>query len=156
MNLFFFFEHLCFEDLSETLQPEYKKEIPEDKKNEISNKLLKNYNNKLFTIKDLGAAVRRFISRYLVGRLQTTDVNEDRDLTFELSREDLWEEKIGKDDDLMEKLGELLSDFKLTVGQAFSFYKIIGIEDTKSIETGVIDKQNDKYDVINILDEIIE
>ena len=156
MNLFFFFEHLCFEDLSETLQPEYKKEIPEDKKNEISNKLLKNYNNKLFTIKDLGAAVRRFISRYLVGRLQTTDVNEDRDLTFELSREDLWEEKIGKDDDLMEKLGELLSDFKLTVGQAFSFYKIIGIEDSKSIETGVIDKQNDKYDAINILDEIIE
>ena len=42
MNLFFFFEHLCFEDLSETLQPEYKKEIPEDKKNDILNKLLKN------------------------------------------------------------------------------------------------------------------
>ena len=32
MNLFFFFEHLCFEDLAETLQPEYKAKIPEKTK----------------------------------------------------------------------------------------------------------------------------
>jgi hypothetical protein len=30
MNIFFFIEHLCFNDLVESLQPEYKKEIPED------------------------------------------------------------------------------------------------------------------------------
>ena len=41
MSLFFFFEHLCFEDLSETLQPEYKAKIPEDTKTLIIEKLLK-------------------------------------------------------------------------------------------------------------------
>ena len=50
MNLFFFFEHLCFEDLVDTLQGEYKKEISEDVKKEISNKLIKNYNNKLYSL----------------------------------------------------------------------------------------------------------
>ena len=56
--------------------------------------LLDNYNNQLYSIKDLGAAVRRLISRYLAGKLETTDINEDRDLAYELSREELWEEKI--------------------------------------------------------------
>ena len=133
MNLFFFFEHLCFEDLVDTLQDEYKKEITEDKKNEIINQLIKNYDNKLYTLKDLGAALRRFISRYLVGRLQTTDVNEERDLSFELSREDLWEEKIGKDDNLMEEVTKQLGNFKLTVGQAYAFYELIGEQDKKSL-----------------------
>ena len=133
MNLFFFFEHLCFEDLVDTLQDEYKKEIAEDKKKEIIDKLIKNYDNKLYTLKDLGAALRRFISRYLVGRLQTTDVNEDRDLSFELSREDLWEEKIGKDDNLMEEVTKQLGNFKLTVGQAYAFYELIGEQDKKSL-----------------------
>ena len=41
MNLFFFFEHLCFEDLAETLQPEYKAPIPEDIKVKIINVFMK-------------------------------------------------------------------------------------------------------------------
>ena len=134
MNLFFFFEHLCFEDLAQTLQNEYKKEIPEDKKTDITNKLLKNKDPQdKFTIKDLAAAVRRLISRYLAGKLEVTDINEDRDLAFELSREDLWEEKIAQMDDLMEVIGAKLYEFKLTVGQAYEFYNLIGEEDRNSI-----------------------
>ena len=133
MNLFFFFEHLCFEDLVDTIQNEYKKEIPEDKKKEIIDKLIKNYNNKLYTLKDLGAAVRRFISRYLAGRLQTTDINEDRELSFYLCREDLWEEKIGRDDNLMDEVTKQLGNFKLNVGQAYAFYELIGEQDKKSL-----------------------
>jgi len=51
----------------------------------------------LYTIKDLGAAVRRFISRYLAGTMQELEIKEDRLLYEELSREDLWDEKISKD-----------------------------------------------------------
>ena len=95
MNLFFFFEHLCFDDLAQTLQNEYKQEIPQDKKIAITNKLLKDKDQTFpISVKDLAAAVRRFISRYLAGKLEVTDIKEDRDLTFELTREDLWEEKI--------------------------------------------------------------
>ena len=163
MNLFFYFEHLCFEDLADTLQNEYKKPISEETKNAIINKLLKNYNNNLFTIKDLGAAVRRFISRYLAGNLQTTDVGEDRALSFELSREDLWEEKIGKEDDLMENIDELLHDFKLNVGQAYAFYQLIGEEDKNAINQLIVEEdKNAIYQLIggeedqNVLNEIVE
>jgi hypothetical protein len=107
--------------------------LDEDKKKEIIDKLIKNYNNKLYTLKDLGAAVRRFISRYLAGRLQTTDINEDRELSFYLCREDLWEEKIGKDDNLMDEVTKQLGNFKLNVGQAYAFYELIGEQDKKSL-----------------------
>ena len=134
MNLFFFIEHLCFEDLIKTLQNEYKEEIPEDLKIKIKDKLInKRKDFDLYTIKELGAAVRRFISRYLCGKSQVTDIKEDRDLSFELSREDLWEEKIAKLDDLMGIVHNQLGEFKLKVGQAYSFYKLIQEEDNNSI-----------------------
>jgi hypothetical protein len=134
MNLFFFIEHLCFEDLIKTLQKEYKEEIPENLKNKIKEKLInKRQDFDLYTIKELGAAVRRFISRYLCGKSQVIDIKEDRDLSFELSREDLWEEKIAKLDDLMGIVHNQLGEFKLKVGQAYSFYKLIEEEDNSSI-----------------------
>ena len=134
MNLFFFFEHLCFEDLADTLQNEYKKEIPEDLKEKIKAKLLTKEENPdaKYTIKDLGAAVRRLISRYLAGRLEVTDISEDRDLAFELSREDLWYEKIRKIDNLLDNIKKEINEFKLTVSQAYSLYELIGDEDKKN------------------------
>ena len=135
MNLFFFFEHLCYEDLAETVQPEYRKEISEEVKDSITNKLIKNYKNDLYTLKDLGAAVRRFISRYLAGKLQITEIKEDSDLPYQLSRTDLWEEKIGNDENLSDKLAMQLGEFNLKVSETFSFYELIGGEDKKSISS---------------------
>ena len=142
MNLFFFFEHLCFEDLADTLQNEYKQEIPDDIKLAITNKLLKKEKdpNEKYSIKDLGAAVRRLISRYLAGKLEVTDISEDRDLAFELSREEFWEERIAQLDDLMDIIGAQLYEFKLKVGQAYAFYNLIGEEDKNSL----INKKSEK------------
>ena len=84
MNLFFFFEHLCFDYLLDTLQNEYKKEIPDELKTKIVKKLL----NKeipfsdIISIKALGAALRRLISRYLAGKSQVADVDENRELSL--------------------------------------------------------------------------
>ena len=156
MNLFFFFEHLCFEDLVETLQPEYKKEIPEDLKKIIINKLLKKEKdpNEKYTTKDLAAAVRRFISRYLAGKLETTDINEENDLAFNLTRLDLWEEKISKLEDLDDIITNQLYEFKLKVGQAYAFYNLIGEEDRNSIENKNKEekkeiKENNEIEIIN-------
>ena len=111
MNLFFFFEHLCFEDLAKTLQLEYTKEISEEKKKLIKDKLLKS-NNDVYTIKELAAADRRFISRYLAGKLDVTDINEDRDLAYELSREELWEERISNREDFQDTITTQLNEFQ--------------------------------------------
>ena len=134
MNLFCFFEHLCFNDLAETLQKEYKALIPEDIKNKIIEKLIKkNDPNDIISIKSLGTAVRRLISRYLAGKRETIDVNEDRQLAYELSRVEFWEEKVRKLDNLDDLLDQKLGEFQLTVSHAYEFYKIIGDEDRNSL-----------------------
>ena len=133
MNLFFFFEHLCFDDLVETLQPEYKAEIPDDLKNKIIETVIKNNKIKEIPVKDLGAATRRFISRYLAGKLQVTDIAEDNHLYFELTREELWEEKIGKLENLEGLMTDLLFKLGIKVGQAYEFYNIIGEEDRNTL-----------------------
>ena len=104
-------------------------------KKQIQEKLLKKENAQQgnYTIKDLGAATRRFISRYLAGKLEVTDIKEDRELAFELTREELWEERISKIEGLEEAIVWQLKDFKLRVGQAYEFYNIIGEEDRKSL-----------------------
>ena len=132
MDIFFIFEHLCYEYLVGTLQNEYKKEIDDDIKFNIQVKLLKSKDpNDIIKIKELGAAVRRLISRYLVGGSNLTDINENRDLSFELCRRELWSEKIGKIENLDELISNKLKEFELKVGQAFDFYEIIGGEDKK-------------------------
>ena len=134
MSLFFFFEHLCFEDLSETLQPEYKAKIPKETQEIIIEKLLKKKNeNEIIPTKSLAAATRRLISRYLAGKIEYTDIKEDRDLTFELIREELWEEKIGQLEDLLDFVAAKMNGIKLTIGQAYEFYNIIGEEDKNAI-----------------------
>ena len=130
MNLFFFFEHLCFNDLIQNLGPEYKCSISPEIKKRIIEKLLKKNNlNDKITSRNLASAIRRLISRYLVGTMSDIDIEANRDLSFELSRQELWEEKIWKLDELAELIYEKIKEFQLTVGQAFEFYNLIGEED---------------------------
>ena len=146
MNIFFFIEFLCFNDLIETLQPEYRLEIPEDIIQRIRQKLLyqNNIENK-YTVGDLAAAVRRYISRYLVGRRQTVDIDEKRDLAYDLCRTDLWEEKIGKLNNLDVLILNQLSEFNLKVGQAYAFYRIIAQEE----RIGIYNNGINNYDYNN-------
>ena len=134
MNLFFIFEHLCFDDLSKTLQLDLKIEIDENTKNKIREKLIYNYNNKIYTLKELSAALRRFISRYLVGFTQTVDIQNNRNLDYELSRPELWEKKIWENNDLEDILPDHIGEFKLKVKHAYEFYGLIGGEDMKEIQ----------------------
>ena len=143
MDIFFFFEHLCFKDLINNLQEEYKEKIPEDIKEKIRNQLLNkdNYPEGLYTVKELGAALRRYISRYLVGKTQEIDVKLDRELSFELTRLDLWEEKIANIQGLDDIINNQLKDFKLKITQAYDLYNLIGKEDMKTIN-------NNEYELI--------
>ena len=133
MNLFFIFEHLCFKDLIKSLQSDLKLEIPDENKELIKNKLLENYDNKLYSIKDLGAAVRRYISRYLIGLSQKIDVDNIRKLDMELTRQELWESNIFKNEDFEKIVINNLKEFDLNVGQAYKFYELIGTEDKNEI-----------------------
>ena len=137
MGIFFYAEHLSFKELSKTLQPEYKKVIDPEIIEIIKKKLEDKKEDEGITWKELSAAVRRLISRYLAGERQTTDINENLELVSQLYRTDLWEfwgkKNLEKLDNLEKLITEKIKQFQLTVGQAFNFYKIIGEEDRKSI-----------------------
>ena len=75
----------------------------------------------IITIKDLGAAVRRFITRYLAGNLESINISEDRELIEELYREDLWTDKIVKNSNLEEIISGKLKEFNLKVGQVILY-----------------------------------
>ena len=135
MSLFFFFEHLCFEFLCESLSPMYKTLIPEDTKNKIIEQLLnKNNSEERKEVKDLASATRRLISRYLVGQTRNIDFNENIDLAILLTKEEFWDEKMRNSEDYLSELvfGKI-GEFKLKVGQAYEFYNIIGEEDRNSL-----------------------
>jgi hypothetical protein len=135
MSLFFFFEHLCFEFLCESLSPMYKTLIPEDTKHKIIEQLLnKNNSKERKEVKDLASATRRLISRYLVGQTRNIDFNENIDLAILLTKDEFWDEKMRNSDDYLSELvfGKI-GEFKLKVGQAYEFYNIIGEEDRNSL-----------------------
>ena len=134
LSIFFFFEHLCFNDLCQTIQNIYKEKIDEDVKNKIKGKLLdKNNFNEDISIKELAAAVRRFISRYLVGNKQQADIDPKSMLLPQLKRVDLWDKKVKNLDNLGNLLLDLINEFKLNVGQSLSFYEIIKEEDEEEV-----------------------
>ena len=130
MNIFFYIEHLCFDTLIENIRIEYKKPIEKSVVDEIKKKLInESQPEDKISLNDLAAALRRFISRYLVGNKEVIDVNENIPLDFQLGRIDLWGEKYGNLDNLIELVSEKIKDFNLKVCHALEFYNIIGAED---------------------------
>ena len=168
LGVFLFSEHFCFNELCENLQDEYKNNIEEKLIEKISNKLLevKNFKDAIndistkdkgkdkisikdidkISIKELGSALRRFISRYLVGKKQQNDINPKSLLLPQLKRVDLWDEKIWniKYNTFDKIISVLIDEFKLTVGQSLSFYNLIKEEDEKEIIQEEKQKEKEK------------
>ena len=133
VSIFEYFEQLCYDDLIKTLPDAYKEEIPEEIKEEIKIELLDKKVDSKITIKDLGAATRRFMSRYLVWEFELIEIQENRELVFYLTRKDLWDRESINEDELAIVIFNLISKFKLNVKHVYSFYNLIGDEDKQFI-----------------------
>ena len=133
MSIYFYVEHLSFNELIKLLKPDYKKLIDEKVIKEIKTKLENKKEKEIIPWKEVAAAVRTFISRYLIGEFSTVKIDENRDLVSQLLRAELWEEKYGELDDFEDLIFSKINEFKLIVGQALDFYQIIGNEDKNSI-----------------------
>ena len=124
-SIFLFFEHLCFESFSSNLSDEFKKDIEENIKNLITDKLLKEKN-----VKQIAASVRRFISRYLYRINNQKEFLPDAKLIIQLKRKELW----GKNDnveEILESMKKLGLDFNIE--HSLKFYELIKEEDEKEI-----------------------
>jgi hypothetical protein len=104
-------------------------------RNRVIEKLIKQQkpDDKINT-QNLAAATRRLISRYLAGNFQFSEFKVDGPITDQLSREDLWEEKIRQLNNLEELIVDKLFEFNLTLQHIYEFYNLIGDEDRNSLK----------------------
>ena len=129
--------------MKENINLQYKEKIDDNKKKEIIS-YFKEYNkfkDKLISKRDLAGALRRFISRYLVGKRSDTEVDEKQKLIKQIIRNDLWELYIIQNENKFQV--EIYSlTFDLNVNQAFEYYEILGedelnIKDIDLIEANI-------------------
>ena len=134
LSIFKLFEHFCWKEMKENINLQYKEKIDDNKKKEIIS-YFKEYNkfkDKLISKRDLAGALRRFISRYLVGKRSDTEVDEKQKLIKQIIRNDLWELYIIQNENKFQV--EIYSlTFDLNVNQAFEYYEILG-EDELNIK----------------------
>ena len=142
MNLFLLFEHLCFNDLCLDLPDTFKVQIDEETQKKIEE--LKNKFDENVTIKEFGAALRRFISRYLIGKKQKSNIDPKNPIINYLNKTNLWDEKTSKLENLEEIISKLLFDLKLNVDESFEFYNLIKKKDEEEIS-----KFYEEFDEIN-------
>jgi hypothetical protein len=145
MNVFLLFEHLCFNDLCNDLEEEYKSELDSKNKDKIIQLLNKNKINDSITIKDLAAALRRFISRYLVGKNKKIgDLKEESSLINKLDDPELWNEKLGKLQNLKMLISDALKDLNLGIEQSYNFYELIKEQDEEDIKNLLVQEEEPK------------
>ena len=148
ISIFEYFEELCWEDI--------KKNIPEDFKIQLDNptktKILdyfenNNGNNKMIITKnDLADAIRKNISRYIVGTRQDSDLKPEVELKLYISKYELWP-KIIRDNDLFDNEITKIFETIIFVGQSLDLYNILidNNNDNKIIE---IEKNDDDEEKI--------
>ena len=129
ISIFLFIEHLYLSYIENTIDEKYKVKIDENIKNVITNKLIK---NKYEYIKELAAAVRRFITRIIFYVKNKDELSPEKNLIIELRRFSLWDKKL-RNEEIIEKILTTIIEFNLTVGQSYEFYQIIKEEDEKEI-----------------------
>ena len=105
---------------------EYKVVISDNNRNKIND-------NKYENIKELAAAVRRFISRLLYTIKNKDDLSPEGKLEIQLKRLDLWDKKY-RNVETIQKIIMQISEYDLTVGQSFEFYQLIKYEDENEID----------------------
>ena len=133
IGVFSFFELLCYKPIINNLQEHYKDDIKENVGKEIL-KLFDDKKFKLITKVNLAAACRKFISRYLTSSRKDDDFNDKNDLSDQLSRYEFWSKEIfEKEDDLNKELN-YLKEKKITVGQCFGLYNLMGCDEKDELK----------------------
>ena len=112
MDIYNSIEFLCWEQLKNNLNEQYKMKIQENIKRQIKEyidlNLSKNKNN-ILKKEDIAPAIRRLISRYLSGKRSDIDISEFKTLFDFIKREDLWDINLQNNENFQKSLYEIFS-----------------------------------------------
>ena len=143
------------------MQPQYKKQIDDSQKKAI-NKLFDEKKIKFITKKTLATACRKFISRYLVSSRKDDEFNESNDLSFHLTREELWPKEFYESEENNEVKNSELNllknldiprikdekdeDYekrkKIIIGQCYELYQLLGGDENEELKGITLKKIN--------------
>ena len=147
IGVYSFFELLCFNPIINNLQEHYKKEIDDKTKKEILDMFDgEGKKFKLITKKSLASACRKFISRYLVSTRNDTDYSEKADLAVNLTRYEFWPAEYFINEDIFNKEIDFLKKEKLTIGQCYELYNLMGGDEKEEMKGIKVKKFEEKED----------
>ena len=132
-EVYSYIELLCFKPIINNLRDYYKKDIKAEKAEEIL-ALFDKKKITSFTKIDLATACRKMISRYLVSTRDDTEYSEKNELALYIDREELWGKKWEKDEEKIKNDLLILGKEKLTLGQSYELYNILGGDESKTME----------------------
>ena len=89
------------------------------------------------------------ISRYLVSTRDDTEYSEKNELALYLDREELWGKKWEKEEEKIKTDLIELGKEKLTLGQCYELYNVLGGDESKTLENITIKKHEEEKDKIN-------
>ena len=130
MSIFDFFEILCWPKVIDTLSDTYLKDIDQNIKQKID-KFFDNKNIKYITKENLATVIRRFVSRYLLGKRGQNEIKENNNLFNYLYKQELWDQKkIIENPVFVNELKQLFNNDKdslmISVGQAAKIHNYLG------------------------------
>ena len=128
-----------------------------------------NNNNKLIDKINLTQAIRKLISRYIVGTRQDTDIKADENLKLYIIKAEFWPKYIIEDDDKFNNEIAQILESNITISQSLSLYdflkgdeaqikkKLIIKEESKKIDKNIsnfifINKIDDNNSINNIIE----
>ena len=110
ISLFEIFEALCWESLKKVINIDYKLEFEEELKQKIVKYFEDNKNQeKKINKNNFTSALRKIISRYLIGIRQVGYFKNDIELILIIGREDLWNKDLIEDGNFENELFEILN-----------------------------------------------
>ena len=126
VSIFEYFEDLCWEDIKKYIPPDFKETINDKDGKEIYHYFEKNKNNKkLINKNNLTNAIRKLISRYIVGTRQETDIKPDSELKLFIIKEEFWPKNIRENDDAFNMEIYEIFNIKILTGQSFELFNLL-------------------------------
>ena len=125
LKIFEFFEYLCFSQIKNNLNVEYKTIIDKKIQEKIYDYYTKNKNGFILLSNNFIDAIRKLISRYLSGKRSENEINETIKLKEFIVKEELWNRDPTSDKDLNDALEDFFKKFDITVGQSLSLFNCL-------------------------------
>ena len=126
ISIFEYFELLCYSQIIDNVNDEYKIDINQEEIDKI-NLFFEDNNNTLISKTLLATIVRKFISRFLSGKRGENEIKEDENLLFFIRyKEDFWPKEIFNDKKFNEEFDQMIKSFLVNVNQAIKFYDVLG------------------------------